>query len=269
MYYVARYYDPQLGMFVSPDTMIPDPTDFFSYNRYLYSRGNPLSNNDPTGHITERSPSPVMLMEGGGGSGNTIISVLNYCKGDYSCLNYRVNQWLDAHPDYDPASDPYNGQTPDYIEVLRILVYRAVESGDTANAQSYFDVLHQGLAPDIALDTIVSGTQIAAGMMAAFPQLKRILGKYPVSSFRCDKCAQEVYQMFTNAGVDATIYKMNADGDFILLKDGTPLATTGFHEFVVSNDMIYDSVTGPKGMSWSDYEDQFMYGFDGVTIAPK
>jgi hypothetical protein len=32
--------------------MIPDPTDFFSYNRYLYARGNPLSNNDPTGHET-------------------------------------------------------------------------------------------------------------------------------------------------------------------------------------------------------------------------
>ena len=36
--------------------MIPDPTDFFSYNRYLYSRGNPVSNNDPTGH----APNPVI-----------------------------------------------------------------------------------------------------------------------------------------------------------------------------------------------------------------
>ena len=37
-------------MFISPDTVIPDPTDFFSYNRYLYARGNPVSNNDPGGH---------------------------------------------------------------------------------------------------------------------------------------------------------------------------------------------------------------------------
>ena len=56
LYYNARYYDPELGMFISPDTVIPDPTDFFSYNRYLYARGNPLKYNDPTGH----APKPVI-----------------------------------------------------------------------------------------------------------------------------------------------------------------------------------------------------------------
>ena len=33
LYYGARYYDPELGLFISPDTLIPDPTDIFSYNR--------------------------------------------------------------------------------------------------------------------------------------------------------------------------------------------------------------------------------------------
>lgn len=37
-------------MFISPDSIIPDPSDFFSYNRYLYARGNPIGNHDPTGH---------------------------------------------------------------------------------------------------------------------------------------------------------------------------------------------------------------------------
>ena len=51
----ARYYDPQLGMFLSPDTLVPDPTLLIDYNRYLYSRGNPLKYNDPTGHYSDEA----------------------------------------------------------------------------------------------------------------------------------------------------------------------------------------------------------------------
>jgi RHS repeat-associated protein len=50
LYYNARYYDPQLGQFVSPDTLVPEPTSFLDYNRYLYAKGNPLKYSDPSGH---------------------------------------------------------------------------------------------------------------------------------------------------------------------------------------------------------------------------
>ncbi len=50
LYYNARYYDPRLGQFLSPDTIVPDPSSFLSYNRYLYANGNPLKYNDPSGH---------------------------------------------------------------------------------------------------------------------------------------------------------------------------------------------------------------------------
>jgi RHS repeat-associated protein len=46
----ARYYAPGLGMFISPDTIAPDPTHGYDYNRYLFVRGNPLKYNDPSGH---------------------------------------------------------------------------------------------------------------------------------------------------------------------------------------------------------------------------
>ncbi|MEZ4868014.1 MAG: RHS repeat-associated core domain-containing protein [Caldilineaceae bacterium] len=52
-YYNARYYDPEIGQFISPDTLVPDPTDLFDYNRYMYSRGNPLKFVDPTGHCAD------------------------------------------------------------------------------------------------------------------------------------------------------------------------------------------------------------------------
>ena len=49
-YYNAHYYDPGLGQFVSPDTIVPNPTTVHSYNRYMYTFGNPLKYNDPSGH---------------------------------------------------------------------------------------------------------------------------------------------------------------------------------------------------------------------------
>ncbi|MFN8465375.1 MAG: RHS repeat-associated core domain-containing protein [Caldilineaceae bacterium] len=49
-YYNSRYYDPQLGQFISPDTIVPEPNNLLSYNRYLYANGNPLKYSNPTGH---------------------------------------------------------------------------------------------------------------------------------------------------------------------------------------------------------------------------
>jgi RHS repeat-associated protein len=53
VYMNARYYDPVTGQFVSPDTLVPDATNLFDYNRYMYVRGNPLKYTDSTGHFTE------------------------------------------------------------------------------------------------------------------------------------------------------------------------------------------------------------------------
>ncbi|MCO5050791.1 MAG: pre-toxin TG domain-containing protein [Verrucomicrobiae bacterium] len=48
-YYNARYYDPELGRFIQADTIIPDPANPQSYNRYAYVLNNPLRYTDPTG----------------------------------------------------------------------------------------------------------------------------------------------------------------------------------------------------------------------------
>ncbi len=48
--YNARLYDPVIGMFISADTIVPDPTDPQSLNRYSYCRNNPLIYIDPSGH---------------------------------------------------------------------------------------------------------------------------------------------------------------------------------------------------------------------------
>lgn len=52
LYLNARYYNPTLGQFLSPDTLVPDAGVLFDYNRFMYTRGNPLKYTDPTGHYT-------------------------------------------------------------------------------------------------------------------------------------------------------------------------------------------------------------------------
>ena len=39
MHYNARYYDPALGTFISPDSMVPDMGMVIDYHRFLYARG--------------------------------------------------------------------------------------------------------------------------------------------------------------------------------------------------------------------------------------
>lgn len=46
----AREYDPVVGRFISPDTLIPQATNSQAYNRYSYVINNPLSLTDPSGH---------------------------------------------------------------------------------------------------------------------------------------------------------------------------------------------------------------------------
>jgi RHS repeat-associated protein len=48
-YYKARYYDPALGRFITPDSF-SDASSPNGTNRYMYVNGNPVRFNDPSGH---------------------------------------------------------------------------------------------------------------------------------------------------------------------------------------------------------------------------
>ena len=49
-FYNARYYDPAIGRFITPDSIVPNPLNGQDYNRYTYVRNNPVKYNDPTGN---------------------------------------------------------------------------------------------------------------------------------------------------------------------------------------------------------------------------
>jgi hypothetical protein len=44
-------YDPDLGLFLSPDPVLQDPANALNYNRYSYVLNNPLKYTDPSGYL--------------------------------------------------------------------------------------------------------------------------------------------------------------------------------------------------------------------------
>lgn len=53
-FYKARWYDAELRRFVQADTIVPEPGNPQSLNRYSYVLNNPLRYIDPTGMFTEQ-----------------------------------------------------------------------------------------------------------------------------------------------------------------------------------------------------------------------
>ncbi|MFZ5915972.1 MAG: RHS repeat-associated core domain-containing protein [Chloroflexota bacterium] len=70
--YHARFYDPALGRFLSADTLVPDPANPQSLNRYSYVYNRPLVFTDSDGHL----PWWIAVIEGG-------------------VLGYKIAKWID------------------------------------------------------------------------------------------------------------------------------------------------------------------------------
>ncbi len=77
IYMNARYYLPEIGRFISADTIVPDPANPQSHNRYSYVRNSPVSYTDPSGHrecagsascantLAHEIETPLVLFSGG------------------------------------------------------------------------------------------------------------------------------------------------------------------------------------------------------------
>jgi len=53
-YYGARWYDPALGRFTQPDTIVPlESQGVQAWDRYAYVNNSPMNHTDPTGHMSD------------------------------------------------------------------------------------------------------------------------------------------------------------------------------------------------------------------------
>ena len=64
LYYNARFYHPGIGRFISPDSLIPDPANPQSLNRYSYVNNNSVKHIDPSGHCVLGLPCPKSVENG-------------------------------------------------------------------------------------------------------------------------------------------------------------------------------------------------------------
>ncbi|MDH7475713.1 MAG: RHS repeat-associated core domain-containing protein [Anaerolineae bacterium] len=83
----ARWYDPALGRFVSPDTIVPDSLNPQAWNRFSYVYNNPASYVDPSGHV------PVILLIAAVGflAGEIYAGTQGYTPRDIEFWTYSAN----------------------------------------------------------------------------------------------------------------------------------------------------------------------------------
>ncbi len=72
-YFKARWYDPHLGRFSQPDSMVPNPGNPLDWDRYAYARNNPEKYVDPDGHFPWI---PVLIGAGIGVAALGVISIV-------------------------------------------------------------------------------------------------------------------------------------------------------------------------------------------------
>jgi len=97
IYMNARYYMPEIGRFISADTIVPEPGNPQNYNRYSYVNNNPVNYTDPSGHCVFGIDTAICVAAAIGAGVSLIV--------DYSFQAYDNYQ---AGMDASEALDPRN-----------------------------------------------------------------------------------------------------------------------------------------------------------------
>jgi RHS repeat-associated protein len=238
-YYNACYYAPTLARFLSADTLIPDPQNPQSLNRYAYTLNSPLNYSDPTGH------SCVDALEG-------------YPAEEYDCLAEGIPplvfylNGLGGEENYPRIEDANN----EYIVLLYVLSLMAGEE----------NVIHVPLFTEPggiwkrridmvgeALGIAADQTQFAANMIGQYlvdnplqPGQKLVL----VGSSAGGTVAIEVLDLLEEEGIFV---------DQVILR-GSPV-----HELSLGNVGRVDYIAAdPPSSDW--YYSVDINPFDGVTV---
>ncbi len=135
--YRARFYDPYVGRFISPDTIVPNPGDGQNFNRYSYVRNNPLKYVDPSGHMEinegDWAPSPLVDLWLLRIQDNTTCPACSTAMIDWA-------DWIYTHPGYDPANDPFLAMVQAHIENNHGESWWGIGTADVGDVGKYYGV---------------------------------------------------------------------------------------------------------------------------------
>jgi len=108
MFYNARWYDSYLNHFTQPDSIVPDPSNPQSLNRYSYALNNPVRYTDPSGHcVLLEEDADGLCVHISNNSGNSTVQVVHGGsvfpnEVEVAVANYMLtgnSNWLNAIPD--------------------------------------------------------------------------------------------------------------------------------------------------------------------------
>jgi RHS repeat-associated protein len=102
MDYKARFYSPCIMRWLQPDTVIPEPYNPQSWNRYSYTLNNPIRYTDPSGHASVGDTNET----GCSGKGPACIMDMYGRAGDEHGMDQSLESFIRRHPKYNPAADP-------------------------------------------------------------------------------------------------------------------------------------------------------------------
>jgi RHS repeat-associated protein len=174
-----RWYDAQLGRWISADTIVPDPVNPQSFNRYSYVYDNPLKYVDPTGHDgepPEDGVSPITIRSFYLRD-NLVVDCVSYSPGTSGVID--TGEWGIVGTEVDIMGFVFGvcGAGADIAEVLTIpWVDEAVSVGDvilttfasTFQGEAYYGRPHPDLPPMFVLsqDMVLTAGELGIGVVA-------------------------------------------------------------------------------------------------------
>jgi RHS repeat-associated protein len=108
-FYNSRWYDPAIGRFLQADSIVPNPGNPQSLNRYTYVLNSPLKYTDPTGH--RETP-----LDEGGGDPSNVIQVMGYESIQLMHFQATLSSWSNGIVASPPRSLLPAGERVEYTE---------------------------------------------------------------------------------------------------------------------------------------------------------
>jgi hypothetical protein len=267
----AREYSPMLGRWLSADSIVPDPANPQTLNRYSYVNNRPLNLVDPTGHCG-RTPEGVELCPESSSTASIALIV------DLPHVSSLVASGQSRPARVDPTGCGFDygcqmlasGNAGGYLAfagpVMAMPAIAAVASSPAAVAAGGTGTF--ACATNAGCPTKVYEASGAVGKLV--PNL-RILEKGfdPLKGGQnpggCVRCAQQVFDKFQAAGENAQIWQIanptigTKTAPFLFWGKAEAASNGGFHQFVRVGNRVFDKLTGAKGMDFDEYIKHWQY----------